>query len=157
MSLRTFRYTWSCRSRCRHHYMSPYNVVSSYLAVSPLPPKRRSVFCYGIHKITPICAFHSEMLYPVRTFLNLGFLMVISSSLLVLHILTTERLLRYSSLTFLELPHQKSQIATEAFYLYVNELFVAEFALELVVLSVNLLHGSDKSWSDVFTMFVALH
>ena len=83
--------------------------------------------------------------------------MVISSSLLVLHILTTERLLRYSSLTFLELPHQKSQIATEAFYLYVKELFVAEFALELVVLSVNLLHGFNESWSDVFTMFVALH
>ena len=97
------------------------------------------------------------MLCPVRTFLNLKFLVVISSSLLVLHILTTERLLRYSSLTFLELPHQKFQIATEAFYLYVNELFVAEFALELVVLSVDFLHSLDKAWSYVFAAFVALH
>ena len=30
----------------------------------------RSVFCYGIHKITPICAFHSRMPFPVRTFLK---------------------------------------------------------------------------------------
>ena len=37
LSLRTLRYTWSFWSWCRHHYMSPYNVVSSYLAVSPLP------------------------------------------------------------------------------------------------------------------------
>ena len=109
LSLRTFQYTWSCWSWCRHRHMSPYNVVSSCLAVSPLPPKRRFVFCYGIHKITPICAFHSRVPFPVRTFLFLKFLMVISSSLLVLHILTTERLLRYSSLTFLELPHQKFQ------------------------------------------------
>ena len=29
----------------------------------------RSVFCYGLHKITPICDFHSRILYPVRTFL----------------------------------------------------------------------------------------
>ena len=45
----------------------------------------RSVFCYGIHKITPICAFHSRMPFPVRTFLCLKFLVVISSSLLVSH------------------------------------------------------------------------
>ena len=70
LSLRTFQYTWSCWSWCRHRHMSPYNVVSSCLAVSPLPPKRRFVFCYGIHKITPICAFHSRMLCPVRTFLT---------------------------------------------------------------------------------------
>ena len=37
LSLRTLRYTWSFWSWCRHHYMSPYNVVSSCLAVSPLP------------------------------------------------------------------------------------------------------------------------
>ena len=60
---RTFRYTWSCWSWCRHRHMSPYNVVSSCLAVSSLPPKRRFVFCYGIHKITPICAFHSGLPY----------------------------------------------------------------------------------------------
>ena len=30
----------------------------------------RSVFCYGLHKITPICDFHSRILYPVRTFLT---------------------------------------------------------------------------------------
>ena len=34
--------------------------------------------------------------FPVRTFLPFKFLMVISASLLALHILTTERLLRYS-------------------------------------------------------------
>ena len=48
--------------------MSPYDVVSSYLAVSPLPCGGL-FFCYGLHKITPICAFHSRILYPVRTFL----------------------------------------------------------------------------------------
>ena len=37
LSLRTLRYTWSFWPWCRHHYMSPYNVVSSCLAVSPLP------------------------------------------------------------------------------------------------------------------------
>ena len=73
----------------------------------------RSVFCYGLHKITPICDFHSRILYPVRTFLCLKFLMVISSSLLVAHILTTRRLLRYSLLAFLEIPHHKSQTATD--------------------------------------------
>ena len=31
---------------------------------------RRFVFCYGVHKITPICAFHSRAPYPVRTFLT---------------------------------------------------------------------------------------
>ena len=72
----------------------------------------RSVFCYGIHKITPICAFHSRMPYPVRTFLSRKFLTVISSSLLVPHILTTERLLRYSSLAFLEIPRHKFSRAT---------------------------------------------
>ena len=33
----------------------------------------RSVFCYGVHKITPICAFHSRMPFPVRTFLSRKF------------------------------------------------------------------------------------
>ena len=61
LSLRTLRYIWFCRSRCRHRRMSPYCVVSSYLAVSSLPFAGRFVFCYGIHKITPICAFHSEL------------------------------------------------------------------------------------------------
>ena len=45
LSLRTLRYTWSFWSWCRHHYMSPYNVVSSYLAVSPLP-------CGGLFSVT---------------------------------------------------------------------------------------------------------
>ena len=31
---------------------------------------RRFVFCYGVHKITPICAFHSRAPYPVRTVLT---------------------------------------------------------------------------------------
>ena len=116
MSLRTLRYTWSFWPWCRHRHMSPYNVVSSCLAVSPLP-FRRFIFCYGIHKITPICDFHSRVPFPVRTFLCLEFLVVISSSLLFPHILTTDRLLRYSSFAFLEIPHHKYQTATEAFYL----------------------------------------
>ena len=103
LSLRTLRYTWSFWSWCRHRHMSPYNVVSSYLAVSPLPPERRFVFCYGIHKITPICAFHSRMPLPVRTFL---------------WCVTSDR----------------------SFCL----LFVAELALEFVILSVNLLNSLDK-------------
>ena len=37
LSLRTLRYTWSFWSWCRHHRMSPHDVVSSCLAVSPLP------------------------------------------------------------------------------------------------------------------------
>ena len=37
VSLRKLRYTWSFWPWCRHRHMSPYNVVSSYLAVSPLP------------------------------------------------------------------------------------------------------------------------
>ena len=37
LSLRTLRYTWSFWSWCRHRRMSPYGVVSSCLAVSPLP------------------------------------------------------------------------------------------------------------------------
>ena len=45
LSLRTLRYTWSFWPWCRHHYMSPYNVVSSYLAVSPLP-------CGGLFSVT---------------------------------------------------------------------------------------------------------
>ena len=123
--------------------------------------------------------------------------MVISSSLFASHILTTNRLLRYSKLTFLEIPHQKFPIATEAFYLYrfirsfrlfkaqtrsrrlmpswvifrilratisateafylyVNELFVSELALNLVVFLVESFHFLDKGRGDVFTMFVAL-
>ena len=113
LSLRTLRYTWSFWSWCRHRRMSPHGVVSSCLAVSPLPFAGRSVFCYGIHKITPICAFHSRLPFPVRTFLSRKFLTVISSSLHVPHILTTERLLRYSSLAFLEIPRHKFSRATD--------------------------------------------
>ena len=47
--------------------------------------------------------------------------------------------------------------ATEAFYLYVNELFVSEPALDLVVFLVESCHFLDKSRGDVFAMFVALH
>lgn len=35
---------------------------------SPLPPA--VVFCYTNHKLTPICAFHREVLFAVRTFLT---------------------------------------------------------------------------------------
>ena len=73
----------------------------------------RSVLCYGFHKITPICDFHSRMPFPVRTFLSRKFLPVISSSLLVPHILTTERLLRYSSAAFLEIPRHNFPRATD--------------------------------------------
>ena len=45
LSLRTLRYTWSFWPWCRHHRMSPYDVVSSYLAVSPLP-------CGGLFSVT---------------------------------------------------------------------------------------------------------
>ena len=48
-------------------------------------------------------------------------------------------------------------MATEAFYLYVNELFVAELALDLVIFAVHALHLLDEGWSDVFTMLMALH
>ena len=51
----------------------------------------------------------------------------------------------------------KCNSATEAFYLYFNELFVSESALDLVVLSVYLLHSLYKARSDVFAAFVALH
>ena len=75
----------------------------------------RSVLCYGFHKITPICDFHSRMPFPVRTFLSRKFLPVISSSLLVPHILTTERLLRYSSAAFLEIPRHNFPRATDRY------------------------------------------
>ena len=54
--------------------MLPFNVVSSCLAFSPLPFSFRIgavVFCYPSHKLSPICAFHSALPFPVRTFLRL--------------------------------------------------------------------------------------
>ena len=56
-----------------------------------------------------------------------------------------------------QLTQSRCNSATEAFYLYVNELFIAELTLELVVLSVDLLHSLDKARSNVFAAFVALH
>ena len=47
--------------------------------------------------------------------------------------------------------------ATEASYLYFNELFVSEFSLDSVILSVETLDLLAESRSDVFAMFVALH
>ena len=68
------QYIWSCRSWYHTHSTSLPYVVSSYLAFSPSSlwdiPSLAVIFCYGIHKITPICAFRSRMLFPVRTFLT---------------------------------------------------------------------------------------
>ena len=44
-------------------------VVGSYPAFSPLP-LQAVVFCYGKPKITPRCAFHRLVPFPVRTFLS---------------------------------------------------------------------------------------
>ena len=63
------QYIWSCRARCRTRDVSPRPVVSSCLTFSPLP-LRAVIFCYGLHKIAPICAFHSGLPFPVRTFLS---------------------------------------------------------------------------------------
>lgn len=63
------QYIWSCRPWCRTRQMSPPAVVSSCLTFSPLP-LRAVIFCYGIRKITPTCAFHSRVPFPVRTFLT---------------------------------------------------------------------------------------
>ena len=52
-------------------YTSLHTVVSSYLTFSPLPFPA-VVFCYSLSKITPACAFHSGVPYPVRTFLSLA-------------------------------------------------------------------------------------
>ena len=51
----------------------------------------------------------------------------------------------------------ESDSATEAFYLYFNELFVSELALDLVILSVYSLHLFFECRSDVLAMLVTLH
>ncbi len=79
--------------------------------------------------------------------------MVISLSLLVAHILTTRRLLRYSRLAFLEIPHHKFQPATSRS----TYLFISEPALRSVILGDDLLDGFFKSGSYVFASLVALH
>ena len=63
------QYIWSCKSQWRTQCISLYTVVSSCLAFSPLP-LRAVVFCYGLLKITPHCAFHSRVPCPARTFLT---------------------------------------------------------------------------------------
>ena len=47
--------------------------------------------------------------------------------------------------------------ATEAFYLYFNELFVSELALHPVILPVHPLDLLGKGRSDVLAMLMALH
>ena len=51
----------------------PDNVAITRCRLLPhiftLTSEEAVIFCYTIHKLTPICAFHSAMLYPVRTFL----------------------------------------------------------------------------------------
>ena len=51
----------------------------------------------------------------------------------------------------------ESDSATEAFYLYFNELFVSELALHRVILPVNPLDLLNKGRSDVLAMLVTLH
>ena len=64
------RYIWSCRPGGRTRWMSPYTVVGSFPAFSPLPPEVAVVFCYGLRKIAPPCDFRSRVPFPVRTFLT---------------------------------------------------------------------------------------
>ena len=45
----------------------------------------------------------------------------------------------------------------KSFYLYFNELFISELALDCIVLSVNTFDFLAQSRSDVFAMLVALH
>ena len=51
----------------------------------------------------------------------------------------------------------ESDSATEAFYLYFNELFVSELALHPVILPVNPLDLLHKGRGDVLAMLMALH
>ena len=51
----------------------------------------------------------------------------------------------------------ESDSATEAFYLYFNELFISELALDLVIFSVQSLDFLYQSRSYIFAMLVALH
>jgi len=56
--------------RCVRPPLSLTAPVGSYPTFSPLPVNWRTViFCYAIHKLTPVCAFHSAALCIVRTFL----------------------------------------------------------------------------------------
>lgn len=64
-----YRYIWSCSLPVRTPPVSPTTVVSSYLTFSPLP-MRAVVFCYALHKLSSVCAFHREVLCAVRTFLS---------------------------------------------------------------------------------------
>ncbi len=86
------RYTWPCRMQRDTAVMSPSQRVGSYPTFSPLPqyaPKgNRSisepdmhavkaapaavVFCYPHINSSPICAFHSTMPFPARTFLPIS-------------------------------------------------------------------------------------
>ena len=47
--------------------------------------------------------------------------------------------------------------ATEAFYLYFNELFISELTLDLVIFSVQSFDFLYQSRSYIFAMLVALH
>ena len=70
------RYIWPCSPPVRTPAASPTPVVGSYPAFSPLPDpdqvraKPAVVFCYALHELSPICAFHREALCAVRTFLT---------------------------------------------------------------------------------------
>ena len=47
--------------------------------------------------------------------------------------------------------------ATEAFYLYFNELFISELALHFIILPVHTLDLLYQGWRYIFAMLVALH
>ena len=117
LSLRTLRYTWSFWPWCRHHYMSPYNVVSSYLAVSSLP-------CGGLFSVTAC-----KRLLP--------------------SVLSTAEYSTQSGLS------SEANLSDRSFYLYL--FLIAEFALELVVLCIDLCNCFLERWSDVLAALMALH
>ena len=70
------RYIWPCSPPVRTPRTSPHPVVGSCPTFSPLPApdqvraKPAVVFCYALHKLSPICAFHREALCAVRTVLT---------------------------------------------------------------------------------------
>ena len=45
----------------------------------------------------------------------------------------------------------------KSFYLYFNELFVSELALDSIIFSIQTLDFLTESWGDVFAVFMALH
>ena len=110
LPLRTFRYTWSFWFWCRHRHMSPHDVVSSCLAVSPLPLR---AVCFLLR----LAKDYSHLCFPQQ-----------------------------NTLPSPDFP-LKFSFSDRSFYLYL--FLVAEFALELVVLCIDLCNCLFKSRSDI--------